>query len=286
MAKYLKNAPLVHAAVQLRYSKIPELTEPSSVMSTGVAKEMVDIGFQEIIESVGHSIVIKASKAENTPARTDLYRFIFRATGQTASVVLSDDSVILKTTSYTHFDDFSKTFDDILSVLERTIQGFSKSVVRNIGFRYSNLIAPIGDTTLDDYLVDDILPVKNIFDSNDTKIGITQSSVSLGENKSLRLLLQEVLTVDGKVTRLIPDELLEPDPKAGLLVQGYKHWAELSAPRYALLDLDHVYEFPASPIYSKALVTEHLNDLHTQAGETFWKLITPKAKIDWQETTR
>lgn len=286
MEKHLNKAPLVHVVVHLRYSKIPELAEPSSLIRTDVTKQMVEIGFPELIESMGTGHHISISANEPHTSTKNIYRSIFRAAGQHDCVVLTDDSLVLKTTKYDCFPKFFEKFNEILSLLENTIDGFKKTVIKSIGFRYSNLVAPIGNTNLDDYIVDGVLPVRNLFDSFETKIGISQASVAVEQNQTLRLLVEEVLVQNGMVTKVLPDDLLEPDNNAALLIPGFDYWAKIKASRYALIDIVHAYDFPASPLYDRKLIVEKFDGLHTLGCKTFWDMMTDTAKEHWEAVER
>lgn len=277
---YLKKAPLVHVAIHLRYSQIPELTAPSSLMDTEITRKLVEVGFPEKIESKGQEIEIKAD--ERKASSTEIYRFIFRAAGQRSCVVLTDSGIVLKTTGYETFDIFKKQFFDILEALDTTITGLSKSIIKSVGFRYTNLIAPKGGESLKDYLVSDVLPVKNIFDEFKNNVGIYQASAMTEENQTLNFILEEVLTRDNKVSKVLPNNLIELDQNAGLLINGHEHWSQMSALKYALLDIDHFYKFPESPVYGRNVIMDRLVGLHEKANNTFYNVITGHAKTAWE----
>ncbi len=286
MARYLNKAPLVHVVIHLKYSQIPELTNPSNLINTSVHKEMVAIGFQEFIESKAETVSFnltdsKVSSSDNT------FRYVFRASGQRECVILSDQSLMLKTTNYTGFDDFRNKFGEILAGLNKAIPHLKTAILKSIGFRYSNLIVPGKNETLNDYLVDGTLPKNKILDTfGNKKNSVSQINALTNENQILRLFIEEILTQDNKVTKLLHENLIEPDPKAGLLIKNSDSWSNLSVSHYALLDIDHIYEFQASPLFDDKEIITRLSGLHTIGANTFWEMVTVNAKSKWNETTK
>ncbi|MDH5300128.1 MAG: TIGR04255 family protein [Gammaproteobacteria bacterium] len=283
-AKYiLEKAPLVHAIIHLRFSKLPQIKEDQVDF---MHRALMELGFPDYIPSrvfsleLDPSVDIKESMNVATGRRMET-RHIFRAPGQTQLVRVTETDLILKATKYGGFEDFRDTFERVLEILEGAVDSFTKTALKWVGLRYVDLVVPSPNSSgLAEYVKPHVLP--NVLTGHNMIYtgGVSFSSAETGANQSLKLVFEEVAT-EGRVTKVIPDNLIETDPNAVMLIQGYPWWANLTAKTYGIMDIDHQYAFADSPGYARDTVIKQINALHDVTSDVFWGSLTEKAENEW-----
>ncbi|MCL1092011.1 TIGR04255 family protein [Shewanella profunda] len=282
MKKTLEKAPLVHALIHLRFAEVPTLKTIDPELIKALHVRMIDEGFPEKIESQADiaewnydavSQQMKHRKLSNT-------RLLFRAAGEREIFEISDSSIILKSTKYGTFSDFYDKFHRLLLVCMEIIPKLDKTLLKSVGLRYVDVIAPSGESTLRDYVSADIQPP--YLEGVGTHLqGHSLKAVKVAENQVLVVNFEELPTIDNRVQKVLPENLMEPDEKCGLVIDGQRDWFNVRSETYGILDVDHTYQFVHSPTFSVVLIADATRKLYQSASDIFWGVISEKAKQAW-----
>lgn len=285
MKKVLTDAPLVQALIDLRFSEIPSLSSIPAGMINKIHEAMISVGFAEKIESKGQSVSIRFDQAtqQATQEITSVNRYLFRAAGERSIIELSKSSLIYKSTEYGTFEDFYKKFDEVLSSLIELVPSLNESLLKRVGLRYIDVIVPDSGKTLEDFISDGLLAPKLNDPLNAGKHihGLTSKVVEVNQNKMLRVAFEELPVENRSIRKILPDELVEPDQNCGLVIKGQASWANTGSPTYGILDIDHTFNFEASPAFSIDSIREATSGLYNQSKDVFWSLIRQPALDIW-----
>lgn len=113
--------------------------------------------------------------------------------------------------------------------------------------------------------------------------GATLKVIETNPAQILVVNFEELRCNDGKVHKILPDNLIEPDPSCGLIIAGQQEWLNVSSETYGLLDVDHTHNFISSPKLEIELIESAANQLYKHASDVFWNIISEKAKEIWKE---
>ncbi|WP_133013133.1 TIGR04255 family protein [Marinomonas flavescens] len=282
MKKSLERAPLVQTLIDLRFAELPSMKSISSELQDELHQRMVDEGFPEKIVSEAQVMELHFDQATEQVrhVKTSNERLLFRAAGEQQIVEVSGSSIILKTTDYRTFEEFYGTFRKILKACLDVFTGLDKTLLKSVGLRYVDVIAPTTDLQLSDFVKESILPPD--FNSKWRHLqGHTLKAMEVAEKQVLVVNFEELAVKDRKVYKVLPDNLIEPDSKCGLMIQGQKEWLDLGSKTYGILDVDHTHTFVGSPQFSQASIETATSTLYEQASEVFWGVITDTAKEQW-----
>jgi uncharacterized protein (TIGR04255 family) len=250
-----------------------------------IHEAMISVGFAEKIESNGQSVSIRFDQAKQqaTQEITSVNRYLFRAAGERSIIELSKSSLIYKSTEYGTFEDFYKKFDEVLSSLVELVPSLNKSLLKRVGLRYVDVIVPDSGNTLEDFISDGLLAPKLDEPLIACKHihGLTSKVVEVNQNKMLRVALEELPIENRSIRKILPDELVEPDQNCGLVIKGQAPWTNTSSPTYGILDIDHTFNFEASPAFSIESIREATSGLYNQSKDVFWSLIKRPALDLW-----
>ena len=282
MKKTLEKAPLVHALIHLKFAEVPTLTTIKPELIQALHVRMLDEGFPEKIESKADMVEwnYDPSSQQMRHRKLSKTRLLFRAPGEREIVEISESSIIIKSTIYGTFRDFYEKFHRILLACLEIIPKLDKTLLKSVGLRYVDVIAPTGDCTLSDFVKGEVQPP--CLDNIGTHLqGHSLKAVKVAENQILVVNFEELPTIDKRVQKVLPDNLVEPDEKCGLVIDGQQDWFAISSATYGILDIDHTYQFARSPIFSVELVEKATHQLYQQASDIFWNVITEQAKEAW-----
>lgn len=284
MKYFLKEAPLVFTAIHLEFSQNPMLSSISNELSNALHQRMIEEGFPEKIVSKQQvvNIVIGPDKQPLQQASL-IHRTLFRAPGEQEIVQIADNAIILKTTRYNNFEAFYEKFKSILKSCVDVVPGFDKVLLKRVMLRYIDVIAPSENDSLGDFVSDEILPMSlSMLDGISQRQGITVTRAITGESQVLQVYFEELPCNDGKVHKLLPDNLIETDPQCGLRIDGHERWLSLTSETYGILDIDHQHSFLGSPIFDLLFLEETLKNLYEDSSKVFWNTISVKAKDTWE----
>lgn len=282
MKKTLEKAPLVHALIHLRFAEVPSLKTIAPELINALHVRMIDEGFPEKIESKAEILEWNFDPASQQMRQRKLsnMRLLFRAPGEQEIVEISESSLILKSTTYRTFSEFYDKFHRLLLVCEETIPNLGKTLLKSVGLRYVDVVAPTGHSTLSDFVQGGIQP-PSIGDLGTHLQGHSLKAVKVAENQVLVINFEELATINKTVQKVLPDNLIEPDEKCGLVINGQQDWFNVESATYGILDIDHTYQFAQSPIFSSEQVESATSKLYQRASDIFWSVITDEAKRAW-----
>lgn len=287
MKKFLEEAPLVLSVLHLEFSKIPALSVMTQEMSNSLHQRMIEEGFAERIDSKQEVTEFAFNKSSNnlSPQQQtkNLHRTLFRASGEMDIVQVCDHALILKTTNYKRFEEFHDKFNGAIQACIDVIPNFNKALLKSVGLRYVDLIAPKPGASLPDYISSEVLPMSlSMLDKPLKRHGKTFTQSQVKENQVISVVFEEIPTDQGKVHKVLPDNLIEGDPKGGLIIKGHHWWLELDSPTYGILDVDNHYSFIGSPVFDIDALNGAIKNLYIYANQVFWGTITDEAKRAWK----
>lgn len=289
MKTILEKAPLVHTVVHLEISRCPALKLSDSQIEDAVQSRMIDLGFQDYIRSEHRVLEISAQFSEdNQPSSSKEVitpRRVFRSASQRDLVEVSENAIILKTTDYSTFEELKEKYFDVLTALLDTVDQTGKILLKRIGLRYVDVIAPAPGSKLPDYIQEGMLPARLDMLPGAKKLqGVMMSRSQTAPGSEMTIGFEEIPPQDGQVRKVLPNNLLEPDNNCTIKIAGQPWWAHMDADTYGILDIDHVHFFQDNPTMSLELVKEKLSSLYKATSDVFWRSITATAKAEWGET--
>ncbi|WP_421189119.1 TIGR04255 family protein [Aeromonas sanarellii] len=286
--RILQHAPLVHAVLHLRFSEAPSLNPISNELLKALHERMILEGFQEKIDSEANivDVVFDPIRQQMTQNQVKRKRVLFRAAGEQDIVEILDHAIILKTTNYKGFKDFYNKFHRVLAGCLEVLSGLNSTLIKSVGLRYVDIIVPTAESPLQDFVSSELLPPS--LDMVDNRVHVQGATLKVVETNPGQVLVvnfEELRSYEGKIHKILPDNLIEQDPNCGLLITGQPEWLNVSSETYGLLDVDHTHNFVRSPQFSVELIESAANELYQHASDVFWNIITEKAKSIWGEVT-
>jgi len=280
----LNQAPLVLTIIHLEFSEIPALSPMSEKLSNKLHQSMIKMGFPDKIISQQETVEVVFEPNKEPKRQVSIgYRTSFRASGEKEIIQISNNELIIKTTSYKNFEDFYNKFKLIFKTCINIIDDFNNVLLKKISLRYINAIVPSKGSSLNEFVSNEILPISlSMLDEISQRQGITLTRASTAENQVLHVYFEELSSNDGKVYKILPDNIMEKDPKCSLFIQGHKNWLSLTSKTYGILDINHEYLFLGSPTFDLDLLKSKLKELYKDSSKVFWHTISENAKKTWQ----
>lgn len=280
--KALKKAPLVQAIIHLRFSAIPNLSPIPDESMKRLHEKMIEVGFEEKIPSSVNIVKVEFDAATKESKQTHALqqRIVFRASGEREVVELGEQQLILKITNYDSFDKFYERFQSALNACVSAIDGLSTSLLKEVGLRYIDVLVPPEGEDLSTFVETTFLPPRLQFSETTAEQlgGMTAKALKPTENQVLTVNLEERCTVGGRVDKVLPDILMEPDNKTALIIQGHREWLNVTSDSYAILDIDHTFQFTASPKFNSDEIKLAVQKLYRYSSDVFWQVVTDKAQ--------
>ena len=283
----LEEAPLLLAIIHLEFSPLPALRSAPPELQAQLHECLASIGFAELIPIPINETSINFAPNESmqsvdvTSQLTSQHvRYLFRAAGERSMVELTHQRLILRATDYVRFEDFRDLFERILKAVTPVI-GLNNTLLKRVSLRYANLIVPTNGYTLDDFVKSFIRPAKLNMLEAEHRQGVNQVIVTTGANQQFDVRFEELQAIEGKVHRLLPEDLYELDPRAGLFIRTQDAWVKMSSPTYGILSMDHIHVYSQSPAFDIETIMGKLDGLYTDCKTVFWQTITSFAKECW-----
>jgi uncharacterized protein (TIGR04255 family) len=283
MKRKLANAPLVLSILHLRFSEVPSFQSKITGLMDELHGIFVELGFPEKIESKGQNIEINFNQDKQSASHIthEIFRYLFRAPGEQQIIEILKDSIILKSTKYTNFDEFHDLFNRILEKVVPLL-GIDKVVMKSIGSRHVDLIVPEAQFALSDIIEPGLqTPSFSFLEASVHKHGFMRKELETGGGQSLRVVFEELPITQKRISKILPDDLIEPDKKCTLRIMGKESWASIEYSTYAILDVDHTHTFQASPLFDMDELKVATKSLHENSSNVFWSVITAQAKTLW-----
>jgi uncharacterized protein (TIGR04255 family) len=281
MKKSLVKAPLVHAVLDLRFAEVPSLKLRQKELEQQLHERMIDIGFPEKIISKSENFDFEFNQdfEKFTHRKYDIERLLFRASGERKIIEISSSSIQLKSTEYSSFEDFYDLFKNIvLSV--NSIFNLDKSLIKSLELRYIDVIVPTKDYQLHDFV--DCSYVKPTSLKDFTQIHGQKASILQTQSGQLIVNFSEIPVKDSKIIQILPNDLMEPDEKCTLLIEGQNEWLNVLSNTYGILDMRHIHKFHGSPTFSIEKLDNEAKILYNDISKIFWNTLSEIALNEWE----
>ncbi|MBK1693020.1 TIGR04255 family protein [Ectothiorhodospira mobilis] len=278
---YLTQAPLIHVAARIAFSRLPDFDEQA--MET-FHRRLVEEGFPERIEASLSEVTwsLPGPSGQEPKRRVrQRDRNVFKGPGHRRLVELRSDQLLFKVTDYEGHERFLSDWFRVIHLAAEVLPGLNKALLRTCNLRYVDLIVPKEDEKLQDLVSSALLPPPLSQVQGSPLFGATTKILNTGEQCRLRLQFEELQPRQGRLTRILPDDLVETDPRAGLSIQAQPHWEQAMQCAYGLLDIEHVHEAPDKPPLGDVDMEERFRKLHDSTRQAFWGIITAKARQSW-----
>lgn len=254
----LEKSPLVLTLAQVRFSPVLQMKEYLPRIQEVLRKD----GFPNFRENVVQELLFGQSiKTERRE------RWLFSNKGQTETVVLTRDFVVLECSRYEVFDKFVERFRSVLDLIATEVE---TELSNRLGLRYVNLIRPEGEESVFDYLKPGLtgLPAAEL--GADSLLYRFESVAKTSEGQ---LALRVLQTEDGT---FLPPGLDQSD----LAFDVEVHAGDL----VTTLDIDH---FSAEERdFDPSALLEEFWKLHEYTDRAFRAAVTEHAMRQWEARER
>lgn len=276
----LSQAPLVHVVAQMHFSELPPYAE---VALQQLHRMLVDAGFPERVESSLEAFewaLPGVGSQEPRQRRRQIERLLFKGPGQRRLLELRQDQLLFKVTDYTGHEAFLHQWGQLIGLVADALPEVGKALLHRLSLRYVDLIVPKDHESLSELVSPKLLPPPLSEVDGGPLFGSTLKVVDTGEGRHLRVTFEEIQPQQARLTKVLPDDLIEHAPECGLSINAYSHWQEITG-AYGLLDIDHVYVAMETPVVSESDKAEIFRALYEQTRRAFWGLITEQARSSW-----
>ena len=276
----IKEPPLLMVAAELRFSAMPTFSEDQL---RKLHSELMQIGYPERIDTPMRQYQLVLGPEAPAPLAEPIIanRTAFRAVGKRRIFYVMQDSVFIKFTEHHSFNATFAEFEKLLSTVEKVFTELTFTTVQHLGLRYSNLIVPQKGKSLGDYADGEILPHRLPIDDAVLPAGIMAAQAQTKRGGLLRLLVERVPAIEGKVSKVLPDDLIDLDPRTALSIPSSNKWAELTTDSYAILDIDHQLSLSDAPRYDRGEIAKQFHALHCDICSVFESVLKEDAKKEW-----
>jgi len=255
-ALYLKRSPLVYVVAQVRFSAIVKMEQYIPDIQEKVRHE----GFPKFSRGRVTEVRVEADREAQFTASD---RWEFQNKESTLGVVVSTGSLAVHTSKYSRYEEFEKTVDQSLRVLNVVA---SPSLVERIGLRYVDLVQPGDNETFADYLQPGILGLDAARFQARNPLHRYQFT---GRTEAGHIVVRWWQNDAGVI--------LPPDLGSSTL----RHEAKAEAGKVVgILDLDHFTEDGTSE-FDVSRIVDLLGSLHDNLDLAFRSAVTPKALEVW-----
>jgi len=292
MSDKYSNAPLVYVTASIRTSALPKLTKDQTA---NIEQSLIKKGFIHSALGISTTFTLGQMQAEGIKEASTLSdvsseetRKAFFSEDKITCLIIDTHGFEWRTSNYSKYPEFRKSFSELLKMLISLVDSFGSVVIQELTLSYSDIIAPMPGRKLSDYFARDshILPL-SFFErfTDHQQAGILQVNRVTKPNERINILLEQLPTSDGKVTKLLPDIMLEPEKDFGMPIRVKDEWSKNIENRkyYALLltQASSLVTFKLEQ-YFKIDLFESIHDL---TSKTFKSLINKVVcDVDWQNT--
>ena len=259
----LGKKPLILVLCQVQFSPVRKMVD----YIPAIQEEFRRHGYP--IERTGKAQHITiTSKGLQT---TEQDQWEYRTRDETRSILVTQDSIVLQTTSYEQFETFAEQLLKAIDTVFKKSEHNEFGVVERIGLRYVDMVIPSGEKDYRFYVQSGLHGIPDdVFQSASHRLQIQSmgiTNVGSIEGKMLVKLLQNDQGHD-----------LPPD----LMVSAPKHDSKATdGVLCTLIDMDHFVEGSFDP--DAKSVVEITYKLHDKLVETFHKnVVTPEAIEEWK----
>ncbi len=262
MGNKLKNAPVYYTLAQVQFNPILNL----EAFIPSIQAELRMAGFPDFRQEVQQQFAIPfggiAMGQMATPPMTQQSRYMFGDIEATSHFILDPNGIVLQSTNYVSFDDFSGTLLRALKMLNDVL---SLQFVERIGTRYLNAVQPSANKTLGDYLTPGVLGL-----SERDGWHLQQSFSEVGFDTPAGQLISRVIIREGQIG--IPMELTALAP---IVAPRFMEKSGL----HAIMDNDCFVI--RRERFDLSSIEERMKALHAEIEKSFRATVTDFALEAW-----
>jgi uncharacterized protein (TIGR04255 family) len=250
---HLQNSPLIMVLAQVRFSPVLKMAE----FVPQLQEQLRHQGYPRFRAAQVNELELGAQ-----PRVTQQDRWFFADKDNHEAVVLASDFIVLETSKYDCFEEFSARLKSLLEILGN---GVEVGLSERLGLRYVDLILPSLGETLDQYLQPGLrglrasdLETKNVLNRFEARgqTNLGQLVLKLHQNDTGSFLPPDLLLAELTYDRTV---------EQGTVV--------------TLLDIDHFSE--QSRDYDPEALLKTMWELHEYTEKAFRSSITPLALERW-----
>ncbi|MGV6479162.1 TIGR04255 family protein [Pantoea agglomerans] len=278
--RYLR-APLSYVVARLSTSTLAELKSEQSIelqqsfsLLNYIHKESASIN-QLDFDSLSTSL-------NKDDFLTQVKRTCFLDTHRRKAVVYDANSIELRTTSYTKYDDFMRDFEEVRKAFLNAVPAYAKALINEVTLTYIDVIVPAKDYNLRDFFAkgESALPL-NAFGETNGALIFAKNEINEIVDATHRVFLS-IEQLPQKLRRFVPEFIVEPEKKFLMPIQlEYEPQQDSDAP-YAVVSTQAAQLFDER-FFGDVMCSDLFNDSHSSCREKFKKLINKKTcDVVWE----
>ena len=268
--RYLK-APLSYVVARLSTSALAELKSEQSI-ELQQSLSLLNYIHKETANTNQLNIEMLNSSVNKDELLTQVKRTCFLDLHKTKAVVYDSNSIEIRTTSYTKYEDFMRELESVRKAFLDAVPAYRKAIINEVTLSYVDIIVPTENYELKDFFAknESALPL-NAFGKRNGALVLAKNEFNEIIDATHRVFLS-IEQLPQKVRRFVPDFMVEPETKFAMPIQLDHEPAQDSDLPYAV-----VSTLAAQLFYEKYLgevkCSELFNDSHKSCGETFKEII-------------
>lgn len=262
----LKNGPLIYVLAQIQISPVLKIGKFVDDIQERLRGDYPRLQ-KKTIQSVNLALLGSEKSAEVDLEKVieTHNRWLFTNEQETTGFILDNSSFALHTTDYPTFEPFLEWFRAGITILGEVVD---VGLVQRLGLRYMDLIDPIGNDSIDQYVSEGLhgFPLHHIAETND----YSSQTISRGETSAGYLV--------ARYTRSKEEISLPSDITP--LVLPHDHKKRNPDKLAALLDFDHYRTETIK--FSPDEIMKRMRELHDATSTIFHGTATEHAFKKWQ----
>lgn len=287
--RYAK-APLVYMTARIKTTPLPNLTGDQWAL---VEQAMIKHGLPDPVRSEIQELSLAVPAEPNqapvpaVKAKT-LPRHGFFSIDRSHSLILDQNGIEWRTSAYTRYANLCQKIEGTLNALCEAVDAYHFIPAQELSLSYVDLIAPLESRALSDYFVngDSVLPI-GLFKGTDRdrqNFGSVQVDRIVEPNTRIFVSLEELSTIKGKPSNILPPSMIEPDPRFAMPLSLRDEWSTIGSDHYALLTTQAA--LLTNTQLGKLKFEEACDPIHQLTQSTFDGLINRAVcDVDWEYVT-
>lgn len=252
--KKLGNQPLKFALAEFRFNPILAIEDYIPKIQDALRGEFPNVGQRndQFAEFNNQTNQISFSGVKN---------WSFTSQDRKSAVEINQGRLVYVTIDYPRFEAFSSVCEKALDVIARVVE---PGHCLRIGLRYGDSVKPKAGDSLDQYVINSLLPAENVTEFGPLLSNRTETVVSTHEGVLCIRSLAGTMQFNGLEDVNAFSVKVNPDSEASERI---------------LLDFDHFVEFGTeAPEFAPRELIKTLGSLHETTREAFWKVTTDYAR--------
>jgi uncharacterized protein (TIGR04255 family) len=239
MSGKYERAPLIYVTASIHTTGLPKLVNEQPGL---LQQLMIQHGFPDERggEQQTFSFKIDPKSSGDSIGKADtLHRKGFFSPDGSESVIFNDSIIEYRTTKYEDYETLCGKLTLLFRAIFESISVYKDVFSKELAMSYADVILPYTNRQLSDYfIVENSMPrtFLNDLDQNDLQVvgNVSLSRIVSPEHK-VNISLEQLPIIDGKIPKLLPNELTEPDNKFGMPLFVTPNVEEVNPSEYALL---------------------------------------------------